>query len=90
MILSKKALLISAVLAVSVICRAQQYDNYPDYQEYANEYGEEDNLYKGEHCLSKSFSSHLFQNLLFSSLECLFVANVTPSGYAERLEQKTV
>jgi hypothetical protein len=50
MILSKTAIIISTLLAVSFICRAQQYaDDYPEYQEYASEYGEQDTLYEGEH-----------------------------------------
>lgn len=49
MILSKKAFLICTLLAVSAICRAQEYaDDYPDYQEYASEYGEQDTLYEGK------------------------------------------
>lgn len=34
------------VLAASVIIRGQQYEEYPEYQDYADDYGQEDNLYQ--------------------------------------------
>ena len=45
MMLCRNILVLSVVLAVSIICRAQQYD-YPDYQDYANDYESQDNLYQ--------------------------------------------
>ncbi|CAB9513972.1 expressed unknown protein [Seminavis robusta] len=46
MMLNRKTLLVCILLAVTATCRAQ-YDDYPDYQDYANEYEGEDNLYQG-------------------------------------------
>lgn len=43
--LCRTVLLLSTLLAASVISRCQEYD-YPDYQDYANDYESQDGLYQ--------------------------------------------